>query len=146
MLISQTVTFTISVVQTAKSHLYILYFCLFEKIRSRSDKKKITQGWVNFFFPMLIFYRSKSKLLCEQRFLFCMAFHVYAVLLVASLLVGSFTPIIACSRLWDSRVRWIEKRKHENKTGGNWGECLFLSRLPPLSESLEQANPMRNGA
>ena len=51
----------------------------------------------------------------------------------------------------------LRKRKHENKTGGNWGQkgrlslpfsffpprqlfaYLFLSRLPLLPESLEQA-------
>ena len=39
-------------------------------------------------------------------------------------------------------VGCAELRKHENKTVGNWGElfaCLFLSSLPPLSESLEKA-------
>ena len=35
--------YTLSIEQTAQSHLYILYFCLFEKM------KKYDQGWVNFF-------------------------------------------------------------------------------------------------
>ena len=74
-LIGQTVTYTLSIEQTAKSHLYILYFGHFEKIRSRSQKENYTRI-SDLFFPMLIFYWSKSKLLCEQRFLFCMAFNV----------------------------------------------------------------------
>ena len=57
---------------------------------------------------------------------------------------------LACSRLRDSRVRWIEevqtirKCKHENKTGGNWGEqgpanfsLAFFFRVLP-SESLNR--------
>ena len=55
--------------------------------------------------------------------------------------------LIACSRLIDSRVRWIEKAQNENKTEGNWGEPApptfrvpFSFASSPLSESLEQAN------
>ena len=86
--------YTLSIEQTAKSHLYILYFCLFEKMKKYDHvhKKKITQGWVNFFFSDVKFFSVKSKLPCEQRVLSCMAFNVYAVLRVASLLVGFFTP------------------------------------------------------
>ena len=65
---------------------------------------------------------------------------------------------LASSRLRESRARWIEKARTENKTGGNWGEegllCPFSNLFPfpapstfrvpftfgisPLSESLEQ--------
>ena len=48
-LIDQTVTFPFSIEQTAKSRLCILYFCPFEKY-DHVQKKKITQGSVNFFF------------------------------------------------------------------------------------------------
>ena len=50
--------------------------------------------------------------------------------------------LIACSRLIDSRVRWIEKAQNENKTEGNWGEPAppTFRVSSPLSESLEQAN------
>ena len=52
-----------------------------------------------------------------------------------------FSKIVACSRIWD----WVEsaesrKRKHENKTGGNFSPhgrlfaCLSLSRFPTILE------------
>ena len=72
------------------SPVHLIFLSLW-KIRSRSQKENYTRiSWL--FFPKLIFYRSKSKLPCEQRFVSCMAFNVYAVLRVASLLVGLFTP------------------------------------------------------
>ena len=65
---------------------------------------------------------------------------------------------LASSRLRESRARWIEKARTENKTGGNWGEegllypfsnlfpfpapstfrVPFTFGISPLSESLEQ--------
>ena len=53
-------------------------------------KRKLHKDELTFFFSM--FFSVKSKLPCEQRVLSCMAFNVYAVLRVASLLLGFFTP------------------------------------------------------
>ena len=55
-------------------------------------KRKLHKGELAFFFADVKFFSVKSKLPCEQRVLSCMAFSVYAVLRVASLLVGFFTP------------------------------------------------------
>ena len=41
----------------------------------------------------------------------------------------SALPSLACSRLRDSWVRWIRKREHENKAGGNWESPLVIDSL-----------------
>ena len=50
-----------------------------------------------------------------------------------------FLPVPGCEIVGSAELR---KGKHENKTGGNWGEQERRSPSP-LSESLEQAKNFR---